>query len=300
MTKHYLVLDFGGSSVKCAVMTSDACIVEQFSVESQAESYQQWIESFAPVFERYSLSYRFEGIAISSCGAVDVDSGYIHGASSLPYIHGIDVRALFQSKFELPTELENDACCAALAEAWLGAGAHSNYFCTAVIGSGIGGAIVSGQQVLKGHHLHGGEFGFAISEYRDGMPVTWGQLASTRALVESAARALNLSSNDLNGQEVFRLYDKGDQLVTDVVEQWFLHLAVGIYNIQYHVDPELILLGGAVSKREGFVAKINQKLDGILEQLPISKVRPVVKVSKYGNDANLIGALKHFLNRQGS
>jgi predicted NBD/HSP70 family sugar kinase len=55
---------------------------------------------------------------------VDVESGFINGASALPYIHGLDVRTLYQTKFRVPVELENDACCAALAEAWLGEGSR--------------------------------------------------------------------------------------------------------------------------------------------------------------------------------
>jgi sugar (pentulose or hexulose) kinase len=67
---YYLALDFGGSSVKCAVMTENAHIVEQFSVDSKAESYAQWIEGFAPVFGLCDEKYGIEGIAISACCAV--------------------------------------------------------------------------------------------------------------------------------------------------------------------------------------------------------------------------------------
>lgn len=295
----FLVLDFGGSSVKCAVMTKAAQIIEQFSVESQADSYSDWLSSFTPHFERCKNEYQLEGIAISTCGAVDVDTGFIHGASSLPYIHGVDVRAIFQKRFNLPVELENDACCAALAESWLGNGSKSSHFCTLVIGSGVGGAIVTNHQVQKGHNLHGGEFGFMIAEYREGQPVILGDVASTRALVSSAAKALSVSVSDINGIDVFNMYTEGNPTISPVVEAWFRYLADGIYNIQYSVDPELILIGGAVSKQKCFTDKINEKLDVLMSSLPISKIRPVVGITKFGNDANLIGALKHFLDRQG-
>ncbi|MDG3088540.1 ROK family protein [Vibrio hannami] len=296
---NYLVLDFGGSSVKCAVMTENADILEQFSVESQASSYTEWIERFSPVFDAYNTKYNVSGIAISTCGAVDVDSGIIHGSSSLPYIHDIDVRSLFQNRFNLPIELENDACCAALAESWLGAGRESKHFCTLVIGSGIGGAIVTNKQVEKGHNLHGGEFGFMLAEYQDGKPIIFGEVASTRALVQKVSHALSIPSDQLNGIAVFDMYSDDHTTVSPIVEEWFRYLADCIYNIQYSVDPELILIGGAVSKQPCFISKLNEKLDALMLALPISRVRPVINIAKYGNDANLIGALKHFLNRQG-
>ncbi|WED23711.1 ROK family protein [Vibrio sp. JC009] len=298
MTKHYLVLDFGGSAVKCAVMTECAEMLEHFSLPSQAQSYQDWLDGFTPYFEKYNQEYAFSGIAISTCGAVDVESGVIGGASSLPYIHGFDVRALYKKQFGIPVELENDACCAALAEAWLGAGKSSGHFCTVVIGSGIGGAIVTGKKVQKGHNLHGGEFGFAITEFQNGKPVIWGNLASTKALVKSVASALNFDENKLNGRTVFEMADAGNDIVRKLIDDWYLKLATGMYNIQYHVDPELILIGGAVSRREGFIDRINEKLDGILQSIPIPTIRPRLRVSKFGNDANLIGALRHYLNRQ--
>lgn len=296
---HYLVLDFGGSSVKCAVMTEEARILEQFKVESKADSYPLWLERFTPQFKRCNEKYVLHGIAISTCGAVDVDTGVIHGSSALPYIHGIDVRSLFEQKFYIPTELENDACCAALAEAWLGAGKDSDHFCTLVIGSGIGGAIVTNQLVQKGYNLHGGEFGYTVADFSSGKPVILSEIASTQALVNRASVALNQAPEALNGMEVFRRYNSGDEQIVPVVEHWFHNLAIAIYNIQYSIDPERILVGGAVSKQLSFLKKINEKLEQIMSAIPIAQIRPNIQVARFGNDANLIGALKHYLDRQG-
>lgn len=296
---HYLALDFGGSSVKCAVMTEDAHILESSKVKSNADSYPQWLDRFAPQFERCKEKYGIQGIAISTCGAVDVDTGIIHGSSALPYIHNLDVRCLFEHKFHVPTELENDACCAALAESWLGAGKQSEHFCTLVIGSGIGGAIVTNHRVQKGHHLHGGEFGYTIADFDHGEPVILSQVASTQALVTRAAAALDRRPEVLDGMEVFSLYNSGNVLITPVVENWFRYLALAIYNIQYSIDPELILLGGAVSQQRDFLLKINEQLTPIMSSISIAQIRPNIRIAHFGNDANLIGALKHYLDRQG-
>lgn len=295
-----LVLDFGGSSVKCAVMTQEAEILEQFVIDSHADSYTQWLDRLRPDFERCSENYNIEGIAISTCGAVNTQTGVIEGASALSYIHGFDVRSLYEKTFGLPTELENDACCAALAESWLGRGKKSDLFCLVVIGTGIGGAIVSQQQLQKGAHLHGGEFGFVIQKNKDNQPKILSCLASTQALVEQAAEALGMDPEKLDGKQVFDMSDGGDEVVTKVVDQWFQYLATGLYNIQYQIDPELILIGGGVSTRSDLVVRLNQKLDEILQSIPEAHIRPNIAISQFGNDANLIGALKNFLNRRRS
>ena len=73
-------------------------------------------------------------------------------------------------------------------------------------------------------------------------------------------------------------------------------LAVGIYNLQYMLDPEKILIGGAISSREGFIEQINE----ILFQMKRSQNDLTIQVERcqFGNDSNLIGALYHFLQRQ--
>lgn len=296
---NYLALDVGGSAVKCAVLTERAEILDQFSLDSHASSYIEWLDRLQPHLERCQQIYNLQGIAISTCGAVNTETGVIEGASALPYIHGFDARAMYEQRFSLPTELENDACCAALAESWLGNGKDSDLFCLVVIGTGIGGAIVSQQQLQKGRHLHGGEFGYAIQGYVDGKPQKFGRIASTYGLVEQAAQALNIKVQQIDGKQVFAMYDAGDATITPVVEEWFNKLAVGLYNIQYYIDPELILLGGGVSKRPDLVTQLNKKLDIIFQQFPDSHIRPVIKVSQFGNNANLIGALRNFLDKRG-
>ena len=61
----------------------------------------------------------------------------------------------------------------------------------------------------------------------------------------------------------------------------------------------MILLGGGVSKRPDLVTQLNKKLDIIFQQFPDSHIRPVIKVSQFGNNANLIGALRNFLDKRG-
>ena len=65
--------------------------------------------------------------------------------------------------------------------------------------------------------------------------------------------------------------------------------------MQYIYDPEMILLGGAISEREDFVERVNEKLDEILKIVEIAKVRPNVVTCTHKKDANLIGALANFL-----
>lgn len=124
-TQHFLVLDIGGSAVKYAVMDSHATLLHKGRFTSPKASLDDFWLALDKVVLTLRQKYTLSGIAISTCGAVDCDSGVIHGASALPYIHGPNFKSLIFERYQLTAELENDACCAALAELWQGSASRS-------------------------------------------------------------------------------------------------------------------------------------------------------------------------------
>lgn len=299
-SEYYLALDIGGSAVKYSIMDSEGHFYHKGQYPTpQGQLSDLLTEIDKIVDEAKALYLPIKGVAISSCGAVNIDTGEIHGSSAIHYIHGPNWRKLISERYDLPCEIENDANCAALAEAWQGSGVNCNHFCMVVIGSGIGGANVINKQVLHGHHLHSGEFGYMIAKFIDEQPKTFSDMASTRGLIEAVCQEKSLPNGALNGVEVFQLAEQGDIPVQAIIDRWYRYLAVGLYNLQYALDPEVILIGGAISERKDLIEKINAQLSIVMSQLPHSKIFPRVDKCRLGNDANLIGALWHFLTKQG-
>ena len=102
-----------------------------------------------------------------------------------------------------------------------------------------------------------------------------------------------IEKSELDGKKVFEMAEDGDEEVNKEIESWYMDLARGIYNIQYIVDPEKIVIGGAISARDGFDKKINEKL--ALLKSDIATLDISVEKCKFQNDSNLIGALYNFL-----
>jgi predicted NBD/HSP70 family sugar kinase len=247
--------------------------------------------------------FQLGGLAFSTPGGVDSETGVIGGASALPCIHGPNFKEVFGNATGLPVEIENDANCAALGEVWKGAGKDNSDVLFVVIGTGIGGAVVKDRKIHKGVHLHGGEIGYMVLDttmeqghlkFR-----TWSELAATASLVRHAAQAKGIDSTGLNGKMVFEGAEAGDKVFQEVIDNFYLNLAKGIFNIQYVYDPEKIIIGGAISGRGDLIDEINKKIDLILDSVKIAKVRPVIDTCQFGNDANLLGALYNYLQRQG-
>ena len=121
----------------------------------------------------------------------------------------------------------------------------------------------------------------------------WSEVSSTNALVTRVSKLKGIEKSELDGKKVFKMAEDGDEEVNKEIESWYMDLARGIYNIQYIVDPEKIVIGGAISARDGFDKKINEKL--ALLKSDIATLDISVEKCKFRNDSNLIGALYNFL-----
>lgn len=289
-----LGFDVGGSSIKFSVMTQEGKILRKGSILTP-DNLEDFYDELVAAKEGLEAAYELEGAAFSMPGAVDDEAGVIGGASALPYIHDFNIKNALSQRLELPVAMENDANCAALGEVWLGAAKCCQDVAFLVIGSGVGGAVVKGRQVHHGCHLHGGEFGFMVV---DDKGTTLSQAASTRALAERVALAKGMDRDALNGKEVFALQANGDRIAQEAIEEMYDQLARAVYNLQYSLDPELFVFGGAISEREDFVENVNRHLHAILDKVQIARVRPQVARAEFGNDANLIGAVYHFLQQK--
>lgn len=289
-----LSFDIGGSSVKYAVIEKTGKILAKGkkTTPQEKEEFFRLIENVAASYRR---AYTIEGAGFSFPGAVDDVSGVIGGSSALPYIHDFPIRQELERRLSLPAALENDANCAALGESWLGVGKEHEDLVFLVIGTGIGGAVVKGKRIHHGKHLHGGEFGYMVS---DASHRILSETGSTRVLAERVADAKGLPREEMDGRKAFALADAGDADALQAVSAMYEALAMAIYNLQYAIDPEIFVLGGAVSERPGFADEIGKRVDVILKDVGVARIRPVIRPAQFGNDANLLGAVRALLNKQ--
>ena len=288
-----LSFDIGGSSVKYAVIEKTGKILAKGKkmTPQEKEEFFRLIENVAASYRR---AYTIEGAGFSFPGAVDDVSGVIGGSSALPYIHDFPIRQELERRLSLPAALENDANCAALGESWLGVGKEHEDLVFLVIGTGIGGAVVKGKRIHHGKHLHGGEFGYMVS---DASHRILSETGSTRVLAERVADAKGLPREEMDGHKAFALADAGDADALQAVSAMYEALAMAIYNLQYAIDPEIFVLGGAVSERPGFAEEIGKRVDVILKDVGVARIRPVIRPAQFGNDANLLGAVRALLNK---
>lgn len=283
--QHYLAIDIGGTSVKYGIVQADGTLLLNSAVPTPS-TWDGLLELVDWMVNETAIKAPIDGIAFSAPGAVDSTTGMIHGISALPYIHQRPFLQPFKERYDLPVTVLNDANAAALAEGWTGAAASVKRYVTVVIGTGIGGAFVDSNILMVGSHFYGGEYGYWILDpnlpHPDG---TWSAIGSTAVLVKRCSQQLG---RPLTGKDVFTL--QNNPVIRIELERFYHWNAIGLYNIQFGLDPERILIGGGVSRRPEVRDGIKRHLDALCDTYGAFRID--VKTCAHFNEANLIGAAR--------
>ncbi|AUI71871.1 ROK family protein [Companilactobacillus alimentarius] len=281
------LIDIGGTSIKFAVMQNNE--LKKLSSVKTPETLEDFYTSLTNKVNLMKKDYQITGVGISSPGAVNKKTGVIEGASAIPYIHNFKIQQTLEKHFGLPISMENDANCAALAELDSGADKDVSSLLFLIIGTGVGGSVIINHQIWHGAHLFGGEFGFTLVDDKNTL--------SNLATSVGVAQRYNQNSQpktDYSGKEVFDLADQGDIRAQKEVQTMYYSLAKGIYNLQYSFDPELVVLGGAVSNNPQLIPSVNKEIEKIRKVVKIASIKPQVVACKYTDEANLRGAAVDF------
>ena len=284
-----LSFDVGGTQIKYGIVTQNGEVLTAVVVDTPKQAGGAGlIECLCELVRHMQQQHQIDGIAISTFGLVDVDSGLILGAAeAVPGYAGVSPKAALSQEFGLPVSIDNDVNCVALAEGWRGAAQGVAHYIAVAIGTGIGGGIVLNHQIYRGHRAAAGEWGYMKI---DGL--IWEDHASMRGLL-SAANAVDPNAFT-DGRAVFAAYDAQVPLIVPVVQDWFKLLARGIANLIYALNPERVVIGGGVSARGAvFLDELNAAINTQL--LPDFQGMTEVVLASAGNHAGMIGAARNWL-----
>lgn len=288
-----LVFDVGGTSVKYGLWQNEQLSkIQSFPTPATWEELKQQLVA---IKEQTNQDVELAGVAFSTVGSVEQDKGIILGASAVKYIHHFPIKAELEQVFALPTTFENDANCAGLAEVWQGAAQGVERAVFAVIGTGVGGAILKNGIIEHGHNLYAGEFGFTILDAENNG--TFSGLASPVRMAERYCDRIGVPHGTHSGKEVFELAENDDANAVIEVETFYRYVAAGLFNIQLTVDPEIIMIGGALSANLPLITEIGNRVNAIITTAGIKDFKAKIVPCKFNNDANLLGAVKNFINR---
>lgn len=292
--KEYICIDIGGTSIKHGVVREDGTFAVTGEMPTQAMEYggPGIMEKAKKIVEVYREEYLPEGICISTAGMVDCEKGKItYAAPLIPNYTGTEIKKTLEDLYGIPCEVENDVNCAGLAEHFAGASKGSSISLCLTIGTGIGGAIIIDGKVFHGFSGSGCEVGYMHlpgGEFQD--------LGASSILVKKTAEYKRIDPASINGKYVFEQAKQGDSDCIRAIQEMCEVLGMGIANICYVVNPEVVVLGGGIMAQKEYLKDIlRESLDKYL--IPSVARHTRLEFAQNQNQAGMLGAYYHFRSR---
>jgi len=226
-------IDLGGTHVRAGVVAggrlaeiNSARIPSSGSVE---EVLRVMYELIDPLVDN---DIRAIGIGVPS--VVDIGNGIVYDVQNIPSWKKVELKKIMEEKYQLPVLVNNDANCFALGEKYFGKGKTFHSMIGLTIGTGLGAGIIINDKLYAGVNCGAGEFGNV--EYLD----QYVEYYASGQFFENCYQT--------NGEVVYKKALDGDPLSIMIFEELGTHLGNAIRMILYTYCPELIVLGGSISK----------------------------------------------------
>ena len=301
-------IDVGGTTVKLAYFDESGKMLDKWEIPTNTDNngirvLPDIADSIKDYLQRNSIrKEHIIGIGIGVPGPVSED-GIVNKCVNL----GWDVKDLHGELSALtgfPVKGGNDANVAALGECWKGSGNGCKNMVMATLGTGIGGGVVLGGKIIAGVHGAGGEIGHMILNPEETEPCGCGnygcaeQYCSANGSVRLAKRYLAAHDNatplrdlrNLRCKDLFDAGDQGDPTALAILDQYYTLLGRFLANICCTIDPDVIVLGGGVSKAGQPI------IDGVAKyfrKYAFHACRETkIVLATLGNDAGAYGAFK--------
>ena len=301
-------IDVGGTTVKLAFFDETGIMLDKWEIPTNIENNgERVLPDIADSINNYLHAHdigngNIIGIGVGVPGPVN-DDGIVNKCVNLGW--GIkDLHGELSALTGFPVKGGNDANVAALGECWKGSGAGSRSMVMATLGTGIGGGIVLDGKIIGGAHGAGGEIGHMVLNPSESEICGCGkrgcaeQYCSATGVVRLANRYLDAHDDEsvlrrkrvIHCKDVFDAAKKGDIASMKILDQMFDLLGMFLANVCCTMDPEVIVLGGGVSKAGQML------VDGATQAFARYAFHACrgtrIVLASLGNDAGAYGAFK--------
>ncbi len=305
-------IDLGGTNIAVGVVNDNYMIVGKGKRKTNAPRAAEAIcddiaaATFDAVEDAGISIDEVECIGIGAPGSVNPKTGVIGFSNNLGF-NNVPIVELLEKRIGKKIYIDNDANAAALGEMVAGAGKGADNFVAITLGTGVGGGTIINGKMLLGSNFAGGELGHTVIVH-GGAQCTCGRkgcfeaYASATGLIRLTKEKMQICKdskmwelvngdiNLVNGRTAFDAMRLNDNAGTEVVDEYCDYLACGITNIINVFQPEVLCIGGGVSKEgENILTRVNKVVETERFSRNIEK-QTVVKTAVLGNDAGIIGA----------
>ena len=304
----FVGIDVGGTKVAAAALVDGRLhekVVEPTAMESADALVEQIVRLIGEV---RTPGAQAVGIGVPS--VVEFATGRIRSSVNIP-LADVPLRALLTDRIGLPVYVENDASCAALAEAHEEGRLTCPDLVLFTVGTGVGGGLVLNGRLYRGATGAAAEIGHTVIglDLTDGAPepghrAPWDgsleQLAAGSALDRLARAAAEKDPDselgrrlardgELTGHDVVELAQAGDGVAADLIRILGERLGIGMANAINTFDPREVVIGGGVSRAGALILEPAERVARAYT-LPGVGTETLIRIARAGPDAGLYGA----------
>jgi len=278
---HVLGIDLGGTNVRVGLTDAGEIIRVEETPINKAEDERGVLNCIYQLIDRFA-GENISGVGIGVPSVVDPVRGIVYDVQNIPSWKEVHLKKLLEEKYNLPVYVNNDANCFAAGEKYFGKAKNYSDCVGLILGTGVGAGLIINNKLYSGTNCGAGEFGMlpykdkTYEAYCSGQYFEW--------------------KYKTTGGELYRQAESGEGEALKIFSEFGSHVGELIKVIVYSIDPEIIVLGGSVSKSFRFFRKEMWKS---LEEFgyPKSIEKIMIEVSETEQSA-ILGAAALFYNEK--
>ena len=309
---YWLGIDLGGTNIATGVVDENYNIIGRGKVKTNragrtpddiADDMAKAV--FMAIEDAGIDKSEIVAMGIGSPGSIVPETGTVAVANNLGF-KNLPLCQMLKDRTGFDFYIENDANAAAYGELLAGAGRGKKNFVAITLGTGVGGGIIIDGKIFSGFNHAGGEVGHTVivqngEQCACGRQGCWEAYASATALIRQTKFAMIKdpssvmweiagSIENVNGITAFDAMRRGDETAKKVVDQYIEYIAVGLVNMINIFQPEVICIGGGVSKEGDTLIKPIKSFARLDRYSKNVAMQTEIKTAELGNDAGIIGA----------
>jgi glucokinase len=303
-------IDIGGTGTKFGIVdrsgnvlfTGDLSTKKHKKIETFIDELH---EKLSALIQNVGGTGRIRGIGVGAPNG-NFYTGTVEYAPNLPWKGILPLAQMIQDKFQVQTNLTNDANAAAIGEMMYGAAQGMKDFIMITLGTGVGSGIVANGHLILGHDGFAGELGHTIiipdGRYHEGTgkkgslesyaSATGVMLTAKEVLASTKEESLlrKIDVDEIDSRKVYDAAVQGDKIAREIFEYTGKILGTALANFVMFSSPEAIILFGGLTKAGDFILKpTREHMEANLIQVFQNRVKILVSHLKE-SDAAILGA----------
>jgi glucokinase len=282
-------IDLGGTSIKLGVFDPNGNCLQTIILRTPKPATPQAVLStmLEGINSLIEQNGRILAIGVGTPGPVDPRGRVAKVAINLEGWDNVPLAEWLENRTGIPTILANDANCAGLGEAWLGAGRDFQNLILLTLGTGVGGAIILHGKLFVGHQGAAGELGL-ITLNPNGPLCNSGNQGSLEQYTSIGAIHRRTGKDPARLGE---LAEQGDIQSLTFWQEYGRDLGIGLTSLIYVLTPQAIIIGGGISASfEYFLPAMQEEIERRV--LSTSRMGLQILPAQLGNSAGMVGAAK--------